>query len=87
MGKNSRAKHSKTTTPVPRVPRSTFRLYNSTWLFAGGVVVLAYGTAAMQYSRWNHAENARVHPVFHLGAIILGIAMIALSYRKPKNGK
>jgi hypothetical protein len=87
MGKNSRAKHNKTTAPVPRVPRSTFGLYNSTWLFAGGVVVLAYGTAAMQYSRWNHAENAHVHPVFHLWAIILGVAMIVFSYRKPKDRK
>lgn len=49
--------------------------------------MLAYGTAAMQYSRWNHAENAHVHPVFHLWAIILGVAMIVFSYRKPKDRK
>ncbi len=49
-----------------------------------GVVVLSYGTAAMQYSRWNHAEDARVHPVFHPWAIIVGIGLIGLSYKMPK---
>ena len=38
----------------------------------------------MQYSRWSHAENARVHAVFHPWAIIVGIALILLSYKMPK---
>jgi hypothetical protein len=46
--------------------------------------VLAYGTAAMQYSRWNHRENALVHPVFHPWAIVFGLALIVLSYTKWK---
>lgn len=53
-------------------------------MFMIGVCVLSYGTAAMQYSRWNHAENAHVHPVFHPWAIIVGIALIVLSYNTPK---
>ncbi|HWG19596.1 MAG TPA: hypothetical protein VG225_03635 [Terracidiphilus sp.] len=87
MARNSRSKHHGTPAPVSRVPRSTLGLYNSTWLFVGGVVALSYGTAAVQYSRWNHAENAHVHPVFHPWAILLGVALIVLSYRKPKGDK
>ena len=63
---------------------SNFALDKSTWEFVGGVLLLAYGTAAMQYSRWNHVENAHVHPLFHPWAIILGIALLVLSYIKPK---
>ncbi|HKO18414.1 MAG TPA: hypothetical protein VJU82_05975 [Acidobacteriaceae bacterium] len=52
-----------------------------------GILVLSYGAAAMQHSRWNQAENARVHPVFHLWAIILGIALIVLSYKLRKRDR
>lgn len=83
MGKQSSAKRNRTPTPVPRFSLSSFSLDRSTWTFVVGVLVLAYGTAAIQYSRWNHAENAHVHPVFHLWAIIVGIALILLSYRMP----
>jgi hypothetical protein len=41
-----------------------------TWLFALGTFVFMYGSAAMQYSRWNHRYNATVHPVFHIWAIL-----------------
>jgi uncharacterized membrane protein HdeD (DUF308 family) len=66
---------------------SIFALDKSTWAFVIGVFVLAYGTAAMQYSRWNHAENAHVHPVFHPWAIVLGVALIVLSLTKWKDKK
>jgi uncharacterized membrane protein HdeD (DUF308 family) len=63
-------------------------LYKSTWVFVAGVLTLAYGMAAVQSSRWNHVENATVHPIFHPWAIIVGIALIVISYRMPKrNGQ
>lgn len=65
----------------------SFSLDRSTWIFVIGILVLSYGAAAMQYSRWNHAENARVHPVFHAWAIILGIALIVLSYKWRKRDR
>jgi hypothetical protein len=35
------------------------------------------------YSRWKHAENAHVHPEFHPWAIIVGIVLLVVSYKKP----
>jgi hypothetical protein len=54
----------------------------STWLFALGVFVFSYGSAAMQYSRSNYRYNATVHPVFHPWAIAVGMLLIWLSVRK-----
>ena len=84
MGKSRRAKSNRVPAPVPRLAMKSFSLGRSTWMFLIGIFVLSYGTAAMQYSRWNHAENARVHPVFHPWAIVAGIALIVLSYKVPK---
>ncbi len=84
MGKRSQAQRNRTTAPLPRFSLSSFALYKSTWAFVVGMFVLAYGSAAMQYSRWNHRENALVHPVFHPWAIVLGLALIVLSYTKQK---
>jgi hypothetical protein len=84
MGKSSRAKRNRIPAPVPRFSMGSFSLDSSTWMFVIGVLVLSYGSAAMQYSRWNHTENAGVHPVFHPWAIVLGIAVIVLSYKMPK---
>jgi hypothetical protein len=84
MGKQSRAKRNRIPAPVPRFSMKSFSLYKSTWIFVIGVLVLSYGIAALQYSRWNNAENARVHPVFHPWAIIVGIALIVLSFKIPK---
>ena len=84
MGKRSRAKRNRTPAPVPRFTLGAFALDMSTRTFVVGAFVLAYGTAALQYSRWNHAENGRVHPVYHPWAIIVGIALIVLSYKMPK---
>ncbi len=85
MGKRSRGKHNRTPAPVSRFTLGAFALDMSTWAFVGGMFVLAYGTAAMQYSRWNHVENASVHPVFHPWAILLGVALIVLSLTRWKN--
>ena len=82
MGKSSRAKRNRVPAPVPRFSMKSFSL--DRWMFLIGIFVLSYGTAALQYSRWNHAENARVHPVFHPWAIVVGIALIVLSYKMPK---
>jgi len=60
---------------------------HSTWLFVLGITALSYGSAAMQYSRWNHRYNAHVHPVFHLWAIAVGVVLIWLSVRKRPKGK
>jgi hypothetical protein len=84
MGKSSRAKRNRVPVPVPRFSMKSFSLDRSTWVFVIGILVLSYGTAAIQYSRWNHAENARVHPVFHPWAIVVGIVLIVLSYKMPK---
>jgi hypothetical protein len=84
MGKRSRGKRNRTPPPIPRSPTSSFSLYKSTGVFVAGILMLAYGTAAFQYSRWNHSENAKVHPVFHLWAIIVGVALIVISYRMSK---
>jgi hypothetical protein len=58
-----------------------------TRLFALGTFVFMYGSAAMQYSRWNHRYNATVHPVFHIWAILLGIVLTWISVRKGKQTK
>ena len=84
MGKRSRAKRNRTPAPLQRFSFSSFGHDKSTWAFVVGMFLLAYGTAAMQYSRWNHRENAVVHPVFHPLAIVLGLALIVLSYAKWK---
>jgi len=84
MRKSSRAKRNRAPSPGSRFSIKSFSLGRSTWMFVIGIVVLSYGTAAMQYSRWNHAEDARVHPVFHPWAIIVGIGLIVLSYKMPK---
>jgi hypothetical protein len=52
-----------------------------TLMFALGMFVFMYGSAAMQYSRWNHRYNATVHPVFHIWAILLGVTLIWISVR------
>ena len=43
---------------------------------------LLYGSSAMQYSRWNHAYNATVRPLFYPWAVVIGIIMIILAVRK-----
>jgi hypothetical protein len=84
MGKHSRAKLNRPPAPVPRLSLRSFSLSRSTWVFVLGVLTLTYGAAGMQYSRWNHAENARVLPVFHPWAIVVGIVVIVLSYRMSR---
>ena len=80
MGR-SRAKANRVSTPLPRFTFSSLLLSRSTILFVLGVFLLAYGSAAMQYSRWDHGFNRHVHPVFHVWAIVVGLLLIVVSYR------
>ena len=84
MGKNSRRKSNRLPTRPPQFYFGWPWLTGSTALFVLGVLLISYGTAAMQYSRWDHAYNRTVQPVFHPWAILLGIAFIVMSYLKPK---
>jgi hypothetical protein len=84
MGELSLPKRNRSPAPVPRFSLSWFALSRSTWTFVVGVLVLSYGSAGMQYSRWDHVENGHVHPVFHPWAIAVGIALIVLSFRLPR---
>ena len=59
----------------------------STWLFVLGIAALSYGSAATQYSRWDHRYNAHVHPVFHPWAIVLGVILVWPSVRKKPTRK
>jgi hypothetical protein len=63
------------------------KMTSQTILFVVGCFSLTFGTGATMYSRWNHAENARVHPVFHLWAILVGLAFLALACWKPRSEK
>ncbi len=56
-----------------------------TWLFVLGIAFLSYGSAAFQYSRWDHRSNANVHPVFHAWAVIVGIFLVWYSLPKRPN--
>jgi uncharacterized membrane protein YidH (DUF202 family) len=82
MGKRSRAKKGRTPAPLTRPPLKSYMLTASTVLFVIAVLILMYGTAGMQYSRWNHTENAHVHPVFHPWAIVLGIVLLVVAIKK-----
>ena len=84
MGKNSRNKKNRTSLPPPRLYRGVGWLSWSTIVFVGGVLMVSYGLAAMQYSRWDHRHNATVHPVFHPWAIAIGIILIYMSIRKSR---
>jgi hypothetical protein len=81
MGNASRAKKNRTPAPYPRPSLWSYLLDSSTALFVIGIVVLSYGTAAVLYSRWNHAENVHVHPVFHPWAIVVGLVLLGVSLR------
>jgi uncharacterized membrane protein HdeD (DUF308 family) len=85
MGKRSRSKHNREPAPLTRLPLSSYLPDRATVLFVFGVVLIVFGTPAIQYSRWNHAENAHVHPVFHLWLIVLGLIGLFLSFRKSRD--
>jgi hypothetical protein len=56
----------------------------ATIIFVLGVLVLWYGTGTMKYSRWDHRYNATLGPPTpHVWAIILGIALVVYTYKKP----
>ena len=84
MGRASKRKQNRTVAPYARLPLWSYLPDGSTWLFVAGVFLLAYGTAAMQYSRWNHTANAQVHPVFHPWAILVGVGVICLAIKRTR---
>src|SRR5450631_1094258 len=72
LGRRSRAKQNRKSTPVPRISWLTDLLLDGwLWLSLIGFFFLMYGTSLMLYSRWNHRENVGLHPVFHPWAIVL----------------
>jgi hypothetical protein len=81
MGKKSRLKHGRISTPLPRFRWAGYGLSRSTLIFVAGVVIFCYGTSAILYSRWDHAYNRTVQPVFHPWAILVGLIMIILALR------
>jgi hypothetical protein len=52
-------------------------------LFTVSVYVICFGLSAFRYSRWNHAENARIEPAYHPWAIIFGIVLLVISLKMP----
>jgi predicted ABC-type exoprotein transport system permease subunit len=84
MGRASRRKHDRVTQPITRPSVLSYMPDGPTLLFVVGIVLLAYGTAAMQYSRWNHAANRLVHPVFHPLAIVLGVVVTWLAIKRTR---
>jgi hypothetical protein len=39
--------------------------YSPALLFVGGIYFISFGLSGFRYSRWDHAQNALVHPVYH----------------------
>ena len=84
MGKHSRGKRDRIPAPTPRFAWHTGMLFDD-WLSLVGFFLFAFGTSLMMYSRWNHRANIGVHPVFHPSAIIVGIAVMVISFKKQKS--
>ena len=83
MGRASRAKRDREPAAY-REPLKNYLPTRATIFFAFGVLVLWYGTGTMKYSRWNHRYNATLGPPTpHVWAIILGIAVLVYTYKKP----
>jgi hypothetical protein len=59
---------------------------SQTILFVVGCFSLTFGTGATMYSRWNHAENARVHPVFGLFWLASHFLPWPVGNQGPRNG-
>jgi hypothetical protein len=84
MGRASKRKKNRSPEPLIRPSAWSYLPDGPTWLFVVGVLLLAYGIAAMQYSRWNHAANRLVRPVFHPWAVVLGVGVIWLAIMKTR---
>jgi hypothetical protein len=84
MGEASRRKQNRTSEPLTRPSVWSYVPDRPTWLFVVDVVLLAYGTAVMQSSRYDHAANRLVHPVFHPWAIVLGVGVTWLAIKKTR---
>ena len=64
--------------------RKTYQSLVRAFLFVIGMYVASFGIGACQFSRWNHRENALIHPIFHPWAIVLGAGIIILALIKRK---
>jgi uncharacterized membrane protein HdeD (DUF308 family) len=84
MGKNSRKKLNRKSAPPARFNSAWPLLSQSTMLFVVGIAIIAYGTAAFQYTRWNRDYNRAIHPSFHPWAIVVGVILVYFSSRKSK---
>jgi hypothetical protein len=84
MGKRSRLKRGRTPAPLGRFSLKEYWLDRSTLLFIAGVLLFAYGSSAMQYSRWDHVYNATVHPVFHPWAAVVGVIAVVIAVRNTR---
>jgi hypothetical protein len=62
--------------PVQSTKGNTLRAL----LVVGGLYFTAFGLSAFSYSRWDHARNRFIHPVYHPWAIVVGLLMIGLAY-------
>jgi len=85
MGKKSRAKDNRTSKPPGIVRLGGCRPSRSTILFVVGCLLEAYGLSATLYSRWDHAADLQVKPVFHLWAVVVGLLVIVYSVRSTRN--
>lgn len=83
MGRRSRAKRDKIRNSNPELGRKGYlpEGIGRALLFIVSVYVICFGLSAMRYSRWNHAANARIEPVYHPWAIVLGIVLLVISLK------
>ena len=83
----SKRNHRKENRTLAQLPRSRFSNYlpdGSTVLFTIGIFLFAFGSSLMQYSRWNHAYNRQVIPVFHPWAIVAGVLLTGFAVTRMK---
>jgi hypothetical protein len=57
------------------------RQTKGTVYLVSGLVLLSYGDSAILYSRWDHAANAHIIPVFHPWAIVAGVLLLFQCWR------
>ena len=56
-------------------------------VFVAGMFLAAYGSAALEHSRWEtRAEAARIVNVYHPWAIVVGIAMVVVGLWYARTG-
>ena len=56
-------------------------------VFVVGMYLAAYGSAALEHSRWEtRAEAARIVNVYHPWAIVVGLAMVVVGLWYARTG-